>query len=84
MSHSSPSALGYKVNRRQAREGPPEEPLGMSHSSPSALGYKVNRRKAREGTLGYSVYRKAVSADLQTHSGCCFVRQLAQTDIQLA
>ncbi|MGB5727971.1 MAG: hypothetical protein WBM52_12255, partial [Thiogranum sp.] len=30
-------ALGYKVNRRQAREG--------------ALGYKVNRRQARQGEL---------------------------------
>jgi len=47
MPHSSPSALGYKVNCA-AREGPPEEPLGMSHSSPSALGYKVNCA-ARQG-----------------------------------
>ncbi|MEN8764097.1 MAG: hypothetical protein ABF290_16930 [Thiogranum sp.] len=38
MSHSSPSALGHKVNRRLAREGP--------------LGHKVNRRLAREGALG--------------------------------
>jgi len=30
MSHSSPSALGYKVNRRQARE--------------SALGYGVSHK----------------------------------------
>ena len=37
-------ALGYKVNRRQAREG--------------ALGYKVNRRQAREGALGYKVNRR--------------------------
>ena len=42
-------ALGYKVNRRQAREG--------------ALGYKVNRRQAREGALGYSVPRRHMAAN---------------------
>jgi hypothetical protein len=51
MSHSSPSALGYKVNRRQAREG--------------ALGYKVNRRQAREGALGYGLPHKLMSANFR-------------------
>ena len=35
----------FKVNY-VAREGPPEEPLGMSHSSPSALGQVVSMRLA--------------------------------------
>jgi hypothetical protein len=30
----------FKVNC-VARDGPPEEPLGMSHSSPSAVGHVV-------------------------------------------
>ena len=33
----------HKVNC-VAREGPPEEPLGMCHSSPSALGHSVSRQ----------------------------------------
>jgi len=33
----------FKVNCA-AREGPPEEPLGMSHSSPSALGHVAKNR----------------------------------------
>jgi len=38
--------MTFKVNC-VAREGPPEEPLGMSHSSPSALGHVVSNIGAR-------------------------------------
>ncbi|MEN8803472.1 MAG: hypothetical protein ABF297_15990 [Thiogranum sp.] len=55
MSHSSPSALGHKVNRRQARQGE----LRSKRESPGgegALGHKVNRRQAREGALGHAEF----------------------------
>jgi hypothetical protein len=50
-------ALGYKVNRRWARQGELRSKRGSSGGE-GALGYKVNRRQAREGALGYKVNRR--------------------------
>ena len=79
--------LEDKVNRRQAREGPLEDKVNRRQAREGPLEERVlwrRRPPGGEGALGYSVYRKAMSAHFRTHSEFRFLRHLAQTDVQLA
>jgi hypothetical protein len=61
MSHSSPSALGYKVNRRQARQGELRSKRGSSGGE-GALGHSLSSQGM--SAIGHSVRQGPVRVPL--------------------